>query len=119
MDSGVHNIDLLCWLVGEFPHKVYATGHATDPEYAECRDVDTCYVTLNFPSCVIGNFEISRATNVGYDQRLEVGFDQSHNYVYSWTSKGIWDGPGVSHIYPMNIPLSHVCVDQAALLTYK
>ena len=51
MDSGVHNIDLLCWLV-------YATGHATDPEYAECGDVDTCY---------LGNFEISRAANVGYD----------------------------------------------------
>ena len=82
MDSGVHDIDLLCWLVGEFPHKVYATGHATDPEYAKCGDVDTCYVTLNFPSGVIGNFEISRAANVGYDQRLEVGFCPCHNYVY-------------------------------------
>ena len=73
-DSAIHDIDLLSWLVGESPCKVYATGYATDPAFAECDDVDTCSITLNFPGGAIGNIEVSRSAPIGYDQRTEVSF---------------------------------------------
>ena len=72
-ESGIHDIDVICWLVDEFPTTVYAMGHANDPDFAAAGDVDTIFVTLKFPGGVIGNFEISWYSSMGYDQRVEVG----------------------------------------------
>ena len=58
--------------MGETPTYIYATGAAMDPVYAECGDVDSCSITLSFPSGAMGTIEVSRNAPHGYDQRVEV-----------------------------------------------
>jgi myo-inositol 2-dehydrogenase/D-chiro-inositol 1-dehydrogenase len=71
-DSTVHDFDMVCWLAGETPSTVYASGHAFIPFIKEAGDVDTVVVTLKFPSGKIGIIDQSRHAVYGYDQRLEV-----------------------------------------------
>ena len=78
VDSVIHNIDTICAFTGEAPSSVYATGHALDPEFAACGDVDTIVVVLNFPSGVKGVAEVNRNASLNHDQRLEVMVDFAH-----------------------------------------
>jgi myo-inositol 2-dehydrogenase/D-chiro-inositol 1-dehydrogenase len=70
-DTAVHDIDMLCWIVGEEPAGVFAQGSVFDPEIAAIGDVDTIAVTLKFPSGVLAVLDLSRHSNYGYDMRLE------------------------------------------------
>lgn len=72
MDTGVHDLDMVNWLVGEVPETVYATGHASHPLWKEVGDLDTTAATLKYPSGAIATIELSRNAPVGYDQRVEV-----------------------------------------------
>ncbi len=72
MDSAVHDIDLVNWLVGEAPRTVYATGSAWDPLMKDVGDFDTSVVTLTYPSGAIGTVNIARNISGGYDQRVDV-----------------------------------------------
>ena len=49
LDSCVHDIDMLNWLVGEDPVTVYAEGHSAHQTYKDCDDVDTCLIVLKYP----------------------------------------------------------------------
>ena len=71
-DTAVHDIDILCWIVGEEPVGVFAQGSVFDPEIAGVGDVDTIVVTLKFPSGVLAVVDLSRHACYGYDMRLEV-----------------------------------------------
>ena len=71
-DCGVHDIDVVCWIVGEAPDEVFAQGHAHHPEIAAMNDVDTVAIVMKFPSGVIATIDLSRHSSYGYDQRLEV-----------------------------------------------
>ena len=71
-DCGVHDIDLICWVLGEEPVGVMAQGTTMDPEIAAIGDVDTISIILKFPSGVLANIDLSRHSSYGYDQRLEV-----------------------------------------------
>ena len=71
-DTAVHDIDMLCWIVGEEPVGVFAQGSVFDPEIASIGDVDTIVVTLKFPSGVLAVCDLSRHASYGYDMRLEV-----------------------------------------------
>ena len=71
-DTVVHDIDSMCWILGEYPIRVTAQGSALAPEIAELGDYDTVFVTLKFPSGTLGLIEISRHSCYGYDQRVEV-----------------------------------------------
>lgn len=71
-DCAVHDIDIICWIVGEIPTSVYAQAHAFVPGIAELSDVDTVAIVLKFPSGVIAQIDLSRFAAYGYDQRLEV-----------------------------------------------
>ena len=71
-DTAVHDIDMVCWLLGEFPHTVFSAAFAHDPEIANAGDVDTMSLTLQFPSGVIATTQLSRHSTYGYDQRIEV-----------------------------------------------
>ncbi|ELT88951.1 hypothetical protein CAPTEDRAFT_135479 [Capitella teleta] len=104
IDSAVHDMDMLCWVVGEYPKSIYATGHATNPLYSRCGDVDSCSITLKFPSGVLGLIEVSREAPVGYFQYLEVlGTDgmlhtehPRHTRVTHWSLDGTSSEPLVS-----------------------
>ncbi|KAJ9594221.1 hypothetical protein L9F63_014381 [Diploptera punctata] len=71
-DTAVHDIDMICWMLGEYPIRVSAQGSAMAPEIAELGDYDTIFITLKFPSGTLGLIEISRHSSHGNDQRVEV-----------------------------------------------
>jgi predicted dehydrogenase len=72
-DCAVHDIDIMCWVIGEYPSRVTAHVHAHTPEIAAIGDYDTVAVVLSFPSGTLGMIDLSRNSTYGYDQRLEVG----------------------------------------------
>jgi len=71
-DCGIHDIDLVCWILNEYPSQVYAQGVARTGQYTEMDDVDTVIMTLTFPSGIIATIDLSRLACYGYDQRIEV-----------------------------------------------
>ena len=71
-DSAIHDIDMICWIVGEEPVGVMALGSAFHSEVEAIGDFDTIAVNLKFPSGVLGYIDLCRYSGFGYDQRLEV-----------------------------------------------
>ncbi|XP_018044795.1 PREDICTED: uncharacterized oxidoreductase YrbE-like [Atta colombica] len=71
-DCLVHDIDLIVWVLGEYPDKVSVLAHANIPEIKAIGDFDTVAVNFHFPSGTLGMIDLSRNSPYGYDQRLEV-----------------------------------------------
>lgn len=71
-DTAVHDIDMVCWVIGEEPCGVFAQGTVFDPEIRSAGDLDTLAITLKFPSGVLALIDLSRHANYGYDMRIEV-----------------------------------------------
>ncbi|XP_013412889.1 uncharacterized protein LOC106175433 isoform X2 [Lingula anatina] len=71
-DCAVHDIDVICWILHQYPVSVYAQGHAHIKAIAEMDDVDTVAITMKFPSGALAMIDLSRNASYGYDQRLEV-----------------------------------------------
>lgn len=72
-DQTIHMFDLACWIAGEDPVEVYATGAAlTDPAIAEAGDIDTSIVVLTMPSGALCQIDSARRCAYGYDERIEV-----------------------------------------------
>ena len=92
-DCMVHDIDLMTYILGEYPVQVFTIANAMIPEVAELNDHDNVvstfkfasglstlkwYATLVYPAKkisfagTIGVVDISRFASYGYDQRLEV-----------------------------------------------
>ncbi|XP_008557743.1 myo-inositol 2-dehydrogenase [Microplitis demolitor] len=70
-DCMVHDIDLMTWILGEYPIKVSVQATANVPEIAAINDYDTVVATLKFPSGTLGVIDLSRNAPYGYDMRLE------------------------------------------------
>lgn len=70
-DCAVHDIDLCCWVLGEYPSKVYVAAHAHLGDIAAMGDADTAALTLKFPSNAIATIDLSRLGVYGYHQTLE------------------------------------------------
>ncbi len=71
-DSTVHDLDMACWLTGEYPTEVFCVGQANFDSVKDAGDVDTLIATLKFPSGILAVIDQSRVAAYGYDQRLEV-----------------------------------------------
>ena len=72
-DMTIHDLDMACWLVGETPLEVSASGSSlVSPDVAAAGDVDTAVVTLKFASGALAVITNSRRASYGYDQRVEV-----------------------------------------------
>jgi myo-inositol 2-dehydrogenase/D-chiro-inositol 1-dehydrogenase len=71
-DCAVHDIDLVCWVLGARPTVVHAFAHAHNPHIAAIDDVDTVLVSMKFSSGALATIDLSRHAAYGYDQRLEV-----------------------------------------------
>ena len=112
-DCAVHDIDLITWILGEYPSKVrslitssptclaliqvYTTANSLMKEIGEIDDHDNVLISLTFPSGSLGSIDLSRFANYGYDQRLEVfgakGMLQVKNVNPDNTGNSIlWDG---------------------------
>ncbi|XP_003701107.2 myo-inositol 2-dehydrogenase [Megachile rotundata] len=70
-DCMVHDIDIITWVLGEYPVRVAVQATANIPEIKAIDDFDTVAVSLYFPSGTLGTIDLSRNSNFGYDQRLE------------------------------------------------
>jgi myo-inositol 2-dehydrogenase/D-chiro-inositol 1-dehydrogenase len=72
-DQTIHFFDLACWLAGEAPAEVYATGAAlVDPAIGAAGDTDTCALILKMPGGALCQIDNSRRAAYGYDERIEV-----------------------------------------------
>lgn len=71
-DATIHDIDLLCWITGEQPSEVFATGSCmVDPAIGEVGDLDTTMTILKMPSGCLCHVNNCRRSSYGFDQRLE------------------------------------------------
>lgn len=70
-DCAVHDIDLICWVAGEYPVTVSSQAHTFTDDIRAINDFDTLAITMKFPSGAIGVIDISRHAIYGYDIRLE------------------------------------------------
>ena len=75
-DFAVHDVDLLLWVVGEVPNKVYVMGSALIKEFEDANDYDNMIISLSFPSGTLGTIDLNRFSPYGYDQRVEVFGDK-------------------------------------------
>ena len=72
-DKTIHYLDLLCWLMGEAPVEVQASGAClVDPEIGQAGDVDTVMVTLKMPGGALCQITNSRRSAFGVHERVEV-----------------------------------------------
>ncbi|XP_023332543.1 uncharacterized protein LOC111704521 isoform X2 [Eurytemora carolleeae] len=71
-DCAVHDIDMITWVLGEYPTQVFSVATAEIPEIDGINDFDNVAITMKFPSGSIGMIDLCRFANYGYDQRLEV-----------------------------------------------
>lgn len=73
LDMTIHDFDMARHLIGSEVMEVFAKGSSRNyPEIGRIGDIDTGYVWLTFENGVTAMIENCRATNYGYDQRLEV-----------------------------------------------
>ena len=72
IDCAIHDLDLVCWMAGETPESVYATGHSFTQKFADCNDPSSTHVQIKFPSGTLAQIEVSRDVELQYDQRVEV-----------------------------------------------
>ena len=71
-DCAVHDIDMVCWIVGDFPSSVYTVAHAHVDVIRSLYDVDTVVISMKFHDGTLAIIDLSRFAAYGYDQRLEV-----------------------------------------------
>lgn len=72
-DCAVHDIDMICWLLGgKFPVSVYTVAHAHIDVIRSLGDVDTVVIAMKFDDGTLATIDLSRFAAYGYDQRVEV-----------------------------------------------
>jgi myo-inositol 2-dehydrogenase / D-chiro-inositol 1-dehydrogenase len=72
-EKGSHFYDLACWITGEYPAEIQASGSALiNPRFAEIGEVDTAVITLCMPSGVLCQLDFSWRAAYGQDERLEI-----------------------------------------------
>ncbi|XP_054720943.1 myo-inositol 2-dehydrogenase-like [Uloborus diversus] len=71
-DCAVHDLDYICWVLGEYPETVSAVAHSHYEDVKQLDDYDTVAILMKFPSGSIATIDLSRHAVYGYDQRIEV-----------------------------------------------
>ena len=73
IDMGIHDFDLVRWLMGDEVERVYAEAAAlVYPELLTVGDVDNAMISLRFEGGGLGNVEVSRTAIYGYDIQCEI-----------------------------------------------
>lgn len=71
-DCYVHDLDALLWVANELPVEAFTTVHCYDDRIVKLNDFDTAVIVLKFPSGNMAVTDLSRHSNAGYEQRMEV-----------------------------------------------
>lgn len=83
-DCLVHDLDIVCQIVGATPIRVASFGSSFIPFIGDLDDFDNVVATLQFPDGIVASIDINRKSVYGYDQRLEAfgsdGMLQADNY---------------------------------------
>ena len=69
-DCIIHDLDNLCWILGEYPYKVISSGNITSKTGKETGHLDNVTSILEFKSGIMATLISSRIGN-SYDQRIE------------------------------------------------
>ncbi|MBZ0282710.1 MAG: Gfo/Idh/MocA family oxidoreductase [Anaerolineae bacterium] len=73
LDMGIHDFDLLRWLMGDEIQRVYTEwASLVYPELLDVGDVDNAMVNVRFEKGGLGNVEVSRTAHYGYDIQTNV-----------------------------------------------
>jgi myo-inositol 2-dehydrogenase / D-chiro-inositol 1-dehydrogenase len=73
IDMGIHVADEVRFLLDEFPTEIWASMHRTTGyESSVDEGGDTAYVTMTFPSGVLGRLDLSRTHASGYNNETYV-----------------------------------------------
>ncbi len=73
MDMGIHDFDLLRWLMGDEIQRVYTeVASLVYPELQTVGDVDNAMINVRFERGGLGNVEVSRTAHYGYDIQCNV-----------------------------------------------
>ena len=73
LDMAIHDFDLLRWLMGDEVQRVYTeVASLVYPELETVGDVDNAMMNLRFERGGLGNVEVSRTANYGYDIQCNV-----------------------------------------------
>jgi len=73
MDFSIHDFDTVRFMSGSEVEEVYAAGAVLiDPEIEKFGDIDTALITLRLTGGALCIIDLSRETNYGYDQQVEV-----------------------------------------------
>ncbi|XP_071945987.1 uncharacterized oxidoreductase YrbE-like isoform X2 [Antedon mediterranea] len=70
-DCATHDMDMICWIMGEAPSTIVCQAHSFIPEISALNDVDQVGIMMKFPSGAIAQIDLNRNAYYGYDQRLE------------------------------------------------
>ena len=81
-DSTIHDLDMILWLSGSSPKRVFCQGQAFRPEVGACGDFDLVVATVLFENGVVAIVDNGRKSSQAYDQRLEVGLFNT-NFLHS------------------------------------
>ena len=96
-DMMIHDLDMVCWLLGEAPVELYAAASCLiDPAIGAAGDFDSAMATLKTASGALAQISNSRRASYGYDQRIEVlgagGMLQAGNQIESTVAFAGADG---------------------------
>jgi len=73
LDMGIHDFDLLRWLMGDEIQRVYTEwASLVYPELLDVGDVDNAMINVRFEKGGLGNVEVSRTAHYGYDIQTNV-----------------------------------------------
>jgi myo-inositol 2-dehydrogenase/D-chiro-inositol 1-dehydrogenase len=106
-DCMVHDLDMVCQIVGEVPTHLSSFGSSFIADIGACDDFDNVVASLAFSSGVTAAIDINRKSVYGYDQRIEAfgdaGMIQADNYHNSSVTQATADGfarPPVDYSFP-------------------
>ena len=111
VDATIHDIDLMCWIAGERPVRVFAQGSCLiNPAIGDEGDFDTTMTMLYMPSGAIVHINNSRRCSYGFDQRIEVFGERGLLQTTNHRDKNLvrWD----AHRTEARVPLKHFFLER-------
>lgn len=106
-DCMVHDLDMVCHIVGETPSHLSAFGSSFIHDIGQIGDFDNVVATMRFPSGIVASIDINRKSVYGYDQRIEAfgdgGMLNADNYHNTSLSRATVEGfsrPPVDFSFP-------------------
>ena len=106
-DCVVHDLDMVCQIVGDRPLRVSAFASNFLPDIAALDDFDNATVSLEFANGALATIDVNRASAFGYDQRIEVfgdgGMIEAGNHPLTSVSRTTREGrlgAPIDHSFP-------------------